>query len=104
MDEHYKATPRFAQQQTTDQILQERGKEYGPFKSHARITQELHQRAMAHLGKQDSFMNPEHIEALHMIFHKIGRLVNGNPNHRDSWADIAGYAQLVVDIIDGKNT
>ena len=56
------------------------------------------------MDKRGVVYTDTHLEALHMIFHKIGRLVNGNPNHRDSWVDIAGYAQLVVDIIDGKNT
>jgi hypothetical protein len=32
-----------------------------------------------------------------MIAHKIGRILNGDPNYADSWIDIAGYAQLVAD-------
>ena len=36
-------------------------------------------------------------EALDMIAHKIGRICAGNPNFKDHWADIAGYAQLVAD-------
>jgi hypothetical protein len=31
-----------------------------------------------------------------MIQHKISRILNGNPNHIDSWADIAGYAHIVA--------
>jgi Domain of unknown function (DUF6378) len=38
--------------------------------------------------------------ALDMIFMKIARLVNGDPSHRDSWHDIAGYATLIVNMID----
>lgn len=34
-------------------------------------------------------------EALEMVAHKIGRILNGDPNYPDSWHDIAGYAQLV---------
>lgn len=33
-------------------------------------------------------------EALEMIAHKIGRIVNGDPDYQDSWDDIAGYAVL----------
>jgi hypothetical protein len=36
-----------------------------------------------------------------MIAHKIGRIVNGDPDHVDSWVDIAGYAQLVADELQG---
>jgi hypothetical protein len=36
-------------------------------------------------------------ESLDMICNKIGRIVNGDPRLIDSWLDIAGYAQLVVD-------
>ena len=32
-----------------------------------------------------------------MIFHKLARIANGDPTYIDSWTDIAGYAQLVVD-------
>ena len=32
-----------------------------------------------------------------MIAHKIGRIINGDPDYDDSWADIAGYAKLVSD-------
>jgi len=32
-----------------------------------------------------------------MIAHKIGRILNGDPNYADSWIDIAGYAKLVAD-------
>ena len=34
-------------------------------------------------------------ESLDMIVHKIARILNGDPNHVDSWHDIAGYATLV---------
>jgi hypothetical protein len=36
-------------------------------------------------------------ESLEMIAHKISRIVNGDANYMDSWVDIAGYAQLVID-------
>jgi hypothetical protein len=40
-------------------------------------------------------------EALEMIAHKIGRIVNGDPDYADSWIDIAGYAKLVADELQG---
>lgn len=35
-----------------------------------------------------------------MIAHKIGRILNGDPNYADSWIDIAGYAKLVADRLE----
>lgn len=35
-------------------------------------------------------------EALAMIAHKISRIMCGDPDYDDSWVDIAGYAQNVV--------
>lgn len=31
-----------------------------------------------------------------MICHKMARIINGDPNYRDSWDDVAGYATLVA--------
>lgn len=42
-------------------------------------------------------MDPDQKEALSMIFSKIARILNGDPDHIDSWHDIAGYATLVED-------
>lgn len=39
-------------------------------------------------------MGPVHRMSLEMIFHKIARIVNGDPNFKDHWHDIAGYAAL----------
>jgi hypothetical protein len=35
-----------------------------------------------------------------MIFHKIARILNGNPDYVDNWIDIAGYAKLVADDLE----
>lgn len=42
-------------------------------------------------------LDPDQKEALEMIVHKIGRILNGDPDYADSWHDIAGYAKLVED-------
>jgi hypothetical protein len=44
----------------------------------------------------------DQMEALEMIVHKIGRIVNGDPDYFDSWIDVAGYAQLVADRLMGN--
>jgi hypothetical protein len=41
-------------------------------------------------------------EALDMIMHKVGRIINGNPDKIDTWSDVAGYATLVADRLEGN--
>jgi hypothetical protein len=79
--------------------LEERGSRYGKFSSHAQITQLLKLVAANHL--EGRALAPDQQEALDMIFHKIGRILNGDPDYADSWHDIAGYAQLVADRLNG---
>lgn len=74
--------------------LAERGSRYGEFVDHAHITQLLKVTANDFLVHQKKQLSPAHQEALDMIFHKIGRILNGDPNYKDSWHDIAGYAKL----------
>lgn len=75
--------------------LAERGSRYGSFAEHARITQAL-KTAMAD-SPNWSKLAPDQKEALEMIQHKIGRILNGDPDYHDSWHDIVGYAKLVAD-------
>lgn len=76
-----------------DKTLDERGTRYGAFTGHAEITQQL-KRAM---GRHPGWKNlaDDQREALEMIAHKIGRILNGDPNYIDSWHDIIGYTRLV---------
>ena len=78
--------------------LKERGKRYGSFKEHARITQSI-KTAMIDSPNWNS-LSPDKRESLDMIAHKIGRILNGDPNYIDSWHDIAGYSQLIEDILN----
>jgi hypothetical protein len=80
--------------------LAERGKRYGKFKDHAAITQRLKKVMLQHPGYVN--LTNSQAEALEMIAHKIGRILNGDPNYHDSWHDIVGYAQLVADELIGK--
>ena len=75
--------------------LEERATRYGSFEGHARITYEL-KRAMQAAPKWPDLADDQR-EALDMIVHKIGRILNGDPNYHDSWHDIVGYAKLVAD-------
>ncbi|MGI9159845.1 MAG: DUF6378 domain-containing protein [Saprospiraceae bacterium] len=73
--------------------LEQRGSRYGTFKGHAEITQRLKATMGEHAGW--TRLADDQREALEMIAHKIGRILNGDPNYADSWHDIAGYAALV---------
>jgi len=87
--------------QDIDQVLAQRGKRYGDFMTHAEITQAL--KYEIRRGASFAQMEDDMVEALDMIAHKIGRIVNGDPRYADSWVDIAGYAKLVADRLEGEN-
>jgi transposase len=82
-----------------DAILDERATTYGSFEDVAGFAQEMKN---AIRMCNNSELDDDQIEALDMIASKIARIVNGNPNHIDSWIDIAGYATLVADRLKGK--
>lgn len=84
-----------------DAILDERGSRYGDFDRHARITQTLKNFTYLTLREKQKTLACDQQEALDMIFHKIGRILNGDPDYADSWIDIAGYAKLVADRLGG---
>jgi hypothetical protein len=77
------------------ETLSERGSRYGDFATHAAITQQIKAVITQHLYARGKVLAPDQQEALDMIAHKIGRIVNGDPNYADSWHDIQGYARLV---------
>lgn len=90
--------------QSVEKILEQRGSRYGSFEDHADITISLMNAFIAHYQITHENTNlPSYMEeSIHMIFHKLGRIANGNPYYDDSWIDIAGYAQLVVYILREK--
>lgn len=83
--------------QSLDEILEKRGQSYGDYSDQAHTAQML----------KESFRNapsyPDMLaverESLDMIAVKLSRIMTGSPHHEDSWVDIAGYAQLVVDLL-----
>jgi hypothetical protein len=79
--------------------LIQRGKRYGKFIDQSTIVQNL----KYHMNKTEGWLklNDDQKEALDMIANKIGRILNGDPNYADSWHDIAGYAKLVEDRLNG---
>jgi len=78
---------------TIERTLEARGKKYGDFSSHACLSQSIKDAMRRHSGWYR--LNNAQEEALEMIAHKIARIINGDPDYKDNWHDIAGYATLV---------
>ncbi len=88
-------------------VLAERGSRYGLFTGHAEITQRIKAdmqtyQVRGEIAPRWDVLTNDQREALEMIAHKIGRILNGDPNYADSWVDIAGYAKLVADRLEAK--
>lgn len=77
-----------------DGILAEREKTHGDFTEHARITQEI--KAAMHVTRNWKNLSTVQREALEMVAHKVGRILAGDPDVVDHWADSAGYMELVA--------
>ncbi len=82
---------------TIDATLAERGTRYGDFAGHAKITQGL--KDVMQASPKWSALRHDQKEALEMTAHKIGRILNGDPDYHDSWHDINGYIKLVADTL-----
>lgn len=78
----------------TQRLFDERGRTHGDYATHADCTQKTKDlfRSFPNWTK----LNPQEREAMEMMAMKICRVLTGDPHHADHWADIAGYAQLVV--------
>lgn len=77
-----------------NETLKQRGNEYGDMREMAFTAQTL-KSMLTHDG-----MTNVQKECMDVICTKLARIVHGNSDNRDSWLDIAGYAQLVVLDID----
>jgi hypothetical protein len=85
-----------------DETLDDRAQDYGKFKDGAALMQGIKRLLADHARAHDKTFADDQWEALEMIVHKIARIVNGNPDKVDSWVDIAGYATLVADRLQGN--
>jgi hypothetical protein len=85
-----------------DETLDARAVEYGKFIEGAEVMQMLKRVVLNALNNRDKVLAHDQAEAMDMIIHKIGRIVNGNPDVVDHWLDIAGYAKLVADRLEGR--
>lgn len=83
-------------------ILAERGSRYGTFADLSVISQNLHAAIIGPMSQEKyDRLSADQKEALQMIAHKLARIINGDPDYSDSWRDVAGFATLVADRLDG---
>lgn len=82
-----------------DNTVTQRGERYGLFADGAVIMQDLKAVMRATPGWER--LTPSQREALEMIQHKIGRVLNGDPMYDDSWRDISGYSTLILNELNG---
>ena len=80
--------------------LNDRGNNYGDFNNHALITQHFKALFKTLIKDSKKTLPSYQIEAVEMVFHKLGRIINGNEFYIDSWRDMAGYLQLVVNELE----
>ncbi len=73
-------------------VLEERQKTYGDF-------EELSYRKVRLLSTVGNMPTEAMAEALSQICTKLSR-ISHTPKHVDSWRDIAGYATLIVNILE----
>lgn len=85
-----------------DAILDARAENYGKFIDGAEIMQMLKRMVQGYIENRGTQLAFDQRESIDMIIHKLGRIINGNPDHVDSWRDIAGYATLVADRLEGN--
>lgn len=87
---------------TVDETLDERGKRYGKFSDVAEATHDLQTAFWESTDYQKLMTMPAFQSvAVDMILHKLARIAIGDADYIDNWLDIAGYAQLVVDKLNG---
>ena len=102
--------PKPTKTNTLNDILTERGASYGSFADNSMVAMELRDTLKSALHANDTRfvrkITPAEAvveNACFMIAAKLSRLVTGDTLHRDSWHDIAGYAELVVRFIDERD-
>jgi type I site-specific restriction endonuclease len=92
----------YDQPDKVEETLDARAVDYGLFIEGAEVMQMLKRVVQNALNNRGKTLAHDQAEAMDMIIHKIGRIVNGNPDVVDHWVDIAGYAKLVADRLNGR--
>jgi hypothetical protein len=85
----------------TRDILNERETQYGAFRDVSKVTMAISRPSVTN-WKGDMPSDCMCV-AINMIASKLARITCGDHTKQDSWEDIAGYAQLVVDELNRED-
>jgi hypothetical protein len=77
-----------------EQTIAARRGRYGPLIESGEVAMKLEDYLRSLPGWQNLAYDQR--ESLAMVMHKVSRIMCGDPDYDDSWVDIAGYAQNVV--------
>lgn len=88
--------------QSVDDLVDERAGKYGKFRDLSEVSQRFKESLHYSLIARDKRLAPDQQEALEVILHKFARIINGDSDYVDNWKDIAGYATLVADRLEGN--
>lgn len=91
-----------ANPQSVDALVDERGERYGKFEGLAEVSQRFKDSLHYFLITRNKYLAPDQQEAMELIFHKFARIINGDADYVDNWKDIAGYATLIADRLEGN--
>ena len=75
-------------------LLAGRATTHGDFTDVSRVAQDI--KSIMTSSKGWPKLRSAQRESLEVIATKIGRILGGDPAHKDHWDDIAGYAELVA--------
>lgn len=89
------ATLNYADGPYQNPLLNERNATHGDFLSNASLSQQTKMIWRETMGWHH--LTVDQRESLDMIAHKVGRILSGDPNFKDHWADISGYADLIAE-------
>ena len=78
------------------EVLQDRGESYGDYEVMSVFVQTLKEL----MDSRSPRYTPVMRESIDMICLKMGRLAVGDVTKVDTWRDIAGYAELVAEILE----
>lgn len=85
-------------QVSTEDVLLVRNKTHGDYKKQGAFSIRL--KEMVREGDNWKKLSGEQKDALDMIATKVSRVLHGDPNEKDHWRDIAGYATLIAKLVE----
>lgn len=86
-----------------DAVLAQRGSRYGKFIDVSKATVAIQEAVYDHMvADKINTLDADVSVAIDMICHKLARIAVGDTTYVDNWVDIAGYAKLVAERLEGR--